>query len=112
MITATIPVQVATIEAETSTRQQNITTATRRGAVARIVRIIVAAGLTALLLWQSDPRAVWDAARGADWRFIVLACLLVAIDRVLMAYRWWTLLAPLDAAGRPPVKTVMRIFFV
>ena len=58
------------------------------------MRVIVAAGLTALLLWQSDPRAVWEAARGADWRFVVLACALVAIDRVLMAYRWWTLLAP------------------
>ncbi len=57
---------------------------------------------------------MWQAARGADWRFILLACALVAIDRVLMAYRWWTLLAPLDQAGgrRPPVATVMRIFFV
>ena len=80
---------------------------------------MIAAGLTALLLWQSDPKAVWQAARDADWRFIVLACALVAIDRVLMAYRWWTLLAPIDGLGRdpmlgrrPPVKTVMRIFFV
>jgi hypothetical protein len=121
MITATIPVQVATIETGTSTRQQNITTATRRGGLARIIRVVVAAGLTALLLWQSEPRAVWNAARGADWRFIVLACVLVAIDRVLMAYRWWTLLAPLadgrstvddGRSGRPPVNTVMRIFFV
>lgn len=86
------------------------------------MRVVVAAGLTALLLWQSDPRAVWQAARGADWRFVLLACALVAIDRVLMAYRWWTLLAPLgsgrpegrhDEIGlRPPVGTVMRIFFV
>ena len=68
--------------------------------------------MTALLLWQSDPRAVWQAARGADWRFILLACALVAIDRVLMAYRWWTLLAPLDPGRRPPLGTVMRIFFV
>jgi uncharacterized protein (TIRG00374 family) len=86
--------------------------------------VVIAAGLTALLLWQSDPKAVWQAARDADWRFIVLACVLVAIDRVLMAYRWWTLLAPLDAEGRPegrhyessgrrpPIGTVMRIFFV
>jgi hypothetical protein len=34
--------------------------------------VVIAAGLTALLLWQSDPKAVWQAARGADWRFIVL----------------------------------------
>jgi glycosyltransferase 2 family protein len=30
----------------------------------------------------------------------------------LMAYRWLTLLTPLDPAHRPPLATVMRIFFV
>ena len=48
-----------------------------KGRFARLVRILVAVGLTALLLWQSDPGAVWQAARGADWRFILLACALV-----------------------------------
>jgi uncharacterized protein (TIRG00374 family) len=83
-----------------------------RGAAARVLRVLVAVGLTALLLWQSDPRAVWQAARSADWRFILLACALVAIDRVLMAYRWLTLLAPLEPGRRPASGTVMRIFFV
>ena len=83
-----------------------------KGPFAQVLRILVAVGLTALLLWQSDPRAVWQAARGADWRFIVLACVLVAIDRVLMAYRWLTLLAPLHPDTRPPIGAVMRIFFV
>lgn len=112
MITATIPVQMPTIETGTGTRQQNTMTARRSGGLANVVRAVIAAGLTALLLWQSDPHAVWQAARGADWRFIVLACTLVAIDRVLMAYRWLTLLAPLDPERRPPLGTVMRIFFV
>ena len=53
-----------------------------------------------------------EAARGADWRFIVLACVLVFIDRVLMAYRWLTLLAPLHPDTRPPFGAVMRMFFV
>jgi uncharacterized protein (TIRG00374 family) len=113
MITATIPVQMATIETGASTREQNITTTTRPGGFARVVRAIIAAGLTAVLLWLSDPRAVWQAAGGADWRFVLLACALVVIDRVLMAYRWWTLLVPLDRESRrPPVRIVMRIFFV
>jgi len=97
MITATIPVQMATIETGTSTRQQNTTTAARPGGLARVTRVVIAVGLTALLLWQSGPRAVWNAARTADWRFIALACAFVALDRVLMAYRWWTLLAPLSS---------------
>ena len=101
MITATIPVQMPTIETGSSTRQQNTTSAAWSGGFARAARVVIAAGLTALLLWQSDPKAVWQAARDADWRFIVLACTLVATDRVLMAYRWWTLLAPIDGSGRP-----------
>lgn len=133
---------MATIETGTRTRQQNTTTATRPRVFARVARVVVAVGLTALLLWQSDPRAVWEAARAADWRFILLACALVALDRVLMAYRWWTLLAPVDRSRpegrhyesavrsadpqvgetvrsadlqvghRPPVGTVLRIFFI
>ena len=116
---------MATIETGRSTRQQNTTTASPRGGFARVARVVIAIGLTALLLWQSDPRAVWETARGAAWRFILLACALVAIDRVLMAYRWWTLLAPVGrndvrraglqaarAGGRPPLAAVMRIFFV
>ncbi len=75
-----------------------------KGPFAQVFRMLVAVGLTALLLWQSDPRAVWQAARGADWRFILLACALVAVDRVLMAYRWWTLLAPLDQVGENAVR--------
>jgi len=63
-------------------------------------------------LWQSDPAAVWDAARGAAWRYIVIACLLVLVDRALMAYRWLKLLSPLDPRQRPPVMAVMRVFFV
>jgi uncharacterized protein (TIRG00374 family) len=101
---------MATIETATSTRQQNTTTASPWGGFARVARVVIAIGLTALLLWQSDPGAVWHAARGADWRFLLLACVLVAIDRVLMAYRWWTLLA--TVGRRPPLGTVMRIFFV
>ena len=77
-----------------------------------MIRAIVAIGLTAALLWQSDPRDVWQAARGTDLRFVLLACALVVLDRVLMAYRWITLLTPLDPQHRPPFGTVMRIFFV
>jgi uncharacterized protein (TIRG00374 family) len=72
----------------------------------------VAVALTALLLWQSDPAAVLEAARGADVRFIVLACALVIADRALMAYRWLALLAPLEPGTRPSLSAVMRIFFV
>jgi glycosyltransferase 2 family protein len=83
-----------------------------RGAFARVIRLAVAVGLTALLFWKSDPSAVFAAARGAGIGWIFLACALVVVDRALMAYRWLTLLSPLDASRRPPFSVVMRVFFV
>jgi hypothetical protein len=83
-----------------------------KGPLARVVRILIAVGLTAFLLWHSDPSAVLSAARGADLRFILLACVLVFVDRALMAYRWLRLLSPLDPALRPPFLVLMRVFFV
>lgn len=75
-------------------------------------RIFVAVALTAFVLWQSDPAAVTRAAAGTDWRFIVLALGLVVVDRALMAYRWLVLLCPLPDAERPPLRALLRIFFV
>lgn len=78
----------------------------------RLVRILVAAGLTAFLLWKSDPAAVLRAARAADLSWILLAVLLVLLDRALMAYRWLVLLRPLASASHLALWPVMRIFFV
>jgi hypothetical protein len=83
-----------------------------RGALARVTRLAVAVGLTALLFWKSDPSAVLASARGAGFGLILLACALVVVDRALMAYRWLTLLSPLDPSRRPPFFVVMRVFFV
>ena len=109
MITATMPVQVATIRSEASTRQQNITS---KGRLALPVRIVIAVLLTALVLWQTDVPAIVNATRTARLDYILLACGLVILDRALMAYRWLTLLSPLAPADRPQISTVMRVFFV
>ncbi len=83
-----------------------------KGRFARLIRIAVAVGLTGFLLWKSDPAAVVAATRGAEAGLIFLACALVVADRALMAYRWLTLLSPLDPSQRPPFSVVMRVFFV
>jgi uncharacterized protein (TIRG00374 family) len=77
-----------------------------------ILRVAVAAGLTAYILWKSQPRAVLAAAAGADWWPVGAACLLVLVDRALMAYRWVALLWTIDRRARPPLTAVIRIFFV
>ena len=84
----------------------------RRGVVSGLVRLAVAAGLTAYILWKSHPRAVLAAAAGADWRPFAVAVLLVLVDRALMAYRWVVLLNTLDPADRPPLPGILRVFFI
>jgi uncharacterized protein (TIRG00374 family) len=75
-------------------------------------RLAVAGGLTAYILWKSDPRAVLAATAGADWRPMAVAVLLVLVDRALMAYRWVVLLCTVDRALRPSLGALLRIFFV
>ena len=72
----------------------------------------MAGGLTAYILWKSDPRAVLAATAGADWRPMAAAVLLVLVDRALMAYRWVVLLCTVDRALRPSLGALLRIFFV
>ena len=78
----------------------------------RALRLLIAAGLFALLLWYSNPREVGETLAGADWRWIGAAVALVLADRALMAWRWIALLAPIAHGTRPPMSAVLRIFFV
>lgn len=78
----------------------------------RIIRPLIAILLTAYVLWRASPSAVLRAAAGTDLRWIALAIALVIVDRALMAYRWIVLLCPIDAHARPPLLSVLRVFFV
>ena len=77
-----------------------------------MARLLVAAGLSAYILYKSDPAAVLAAAAGADWYQIGVAVVLVLLDRTLMAYRWVVLLGTIERRHRPALVEVMRIFFV
>ena len=76
-----------------------------------LARLAVAAGLTAYILWTSEPRAALDALARAEWRWLAAAIALVLADRALNAYRWLVLLRPI-AGARPPLSAVLRVFFV
>ncbi len=78
----------------------------------RFFRILVAAGLTAFVLYKSHPSDVVRAAAGADLRWIGAAIALVLVDRTLMALRWIDLLSALTPGSRPRFAIVLRIFFV
>lgn len=77
-----------------------------------LARALFAIALTGYLLWKSNPGDVWRAAANARVPPIVVAVLLVFVDRSLMAYRWLVLLRPIPSARRPTFATIMRIFFV
>ena len=86
-----------------------------RSAAARVgalARPAVAIALTAYVLWKSHPREVLRALAPADWRPILIAVLLVLADRALNLYRWVVLLCIVDRARRPPLPSILRIFFV
>ncbi|HUF24919.1 MAG TPA: lysylphosphatidylglycerol synthase transmembrane domain-containing protein [Vicinamibacterales bacterium] len=74
--------------------------------------MLVAAGLTAIIIWQADPREVGRHLADLDWRYAGAAVMLVLVDRTLMALRWIALLAPLAPGTRPSIGALMRIFFV
>jgi glycosyltransferase 2 family protein len=76
-----------------------------------VLRLLVAIGLTLWAFWAANPRQVGEAFARTSWPWVLLACLLVLVDRVLMAQRWLTLLNPLGPR-KPPTATLVRIFFV
>lgn len=78
----------------------------------RLLRLIVAAGLTGLLLWKSNPAEIVRIAAHASPSWILWSCGLVVFDRALMAWRWLLLLGPLTTGARPPLWGVMRVFFI
>lgn len=83
-----------------------------RPSAASLGRVAVAVGLTAYMLWKSDPGQVGRALADARLAPILAACALVLLDRALMAYRWLVLLRPFSTADGPSFGAVMRVFFV
>jgi uncharacterized protein (TIRG00374 family) len=80
--------------------------------LSRVLRLAVAVGLTAIILWKADPRTVAHITAGADPMWVVAAVLLVLFDRALMAWRWMDLLCALTPGSRPSFGIVLRTFFV
>lgn len=81
-----------------------------------LVRLSVAVGLTALILWRSDPALVLEHARNASPGPLLVAVALVIADRTLMALRWLWLLGPFtrrpDGGHTVRLGTALHVFFV
>ena len=84
----------------------------RRPSGGALVRVAVAAGLTAYVLWQSNPSEIARALARANWWLVAAAVGLALVDRAVNAYRWFLLLRPLSPAARPPAGAILRVFFV
>ena len=83
-----------------------------RPARGALLRLIFAAALVGVTLWHSDPRDVWKICARASLAPLLVALVLAAMDRALMAYRWFVLLRALEERRLPPFWTILRIFFV
>jgi Uncharacterised protein family (UPF0104). len=81
-------------------------------ALSRILRILVAVVLTAIVFYTAHPSDVIRAGARADLRWLSATVGLVLLDRTLMALRWIDLLSALTPGSRPRVRGVLRIFFV
>jgi uncharacterized protein (TIRG00374 family) len=77
-----------------------------------LLRLAVAAGVTAYLLFKAHPGEVVAATAQAQLTPIVIAIVLVLIDRTLMAWRSLLLLRPFPAANRVAFRDLMHVFFV
>lgn len=91
----------------------NTTTARRRGpSWGGLVRVAIAAGLTAWMLAKSHPAQVLDHAQSMRIAPLLWALALVLVDRTLMAYRWLLLLRPYPSTRHASFFSLLRIFFV
>jgi glycosyltransferase 2 family protein len=77
-----------------------------------LVRLAIAAGLTAWLFHKSHPAEVITFTAQARILPLLIALALVLLDRTLMAYRSLQLLRPYPAAHRVPFLQLLRVFFV
>jgi uncharacterized protein (TIRG00374 family) len=80
--------------------------------LARLLRIVIAVGLTAVVIWNAHPATVLRTVAAADARWVLASVLLVLLDRSLMAWRWMDLLCALTPGSRPPFAVILRTFFV
>jgi glycosyltransferase 2 family protein len=77
-----------------------------------LFRLAFALALLGYTFWRADPRDVWEVCTRATFLPLLIAAVLVIVDRAIMAYRWFVLLRPLEGQNLPPFRTILRIFFV
>ncbi len=65
-----------------------------------------------MVLWRVRPGPIVDAVARTNLWWIAAALGLVLLDRLLMAGRWLLLLRTLDRSQRPPLRAVLRVFFI
>jgi uncharacterized protein (TIRG00374 family) len=78
----------------------------------RVLRIAVAGGLFWLAVRGVEWTRVWDGVAAASWRWLAAAAVLTLIDRMVMAWRWITLLRAIEANRPLQSWALMRVFFV
>lgn len=72
--------------------------------------------LAVALMWLATRNVPWPEVFGAiargSWYWFAICLVLVAVDRVLMAWRWIALLRAAETSVRVPLRHLVRLFFV
>ena len=75
-----------------------------------LIKLIISAGLLILLFTLFDFRESWNALRGMDYRYFVLAFILFQGSLVIRSFRWRFLL---DAVQVPvPIHRLLYLYYV
>jgi glycosyltransferase 2 family protein len=75
-----------------------------------LLKFGVSAGLLCVLFRTMDVRESWDALRGMNWGFFLIALLLLWLTKLIRAYRWRVLLDAVDV--RVPVLRLTYLYVV
>jgi uncharacterized protein (TIRG00374 family) len=77
-----------------------------------LIRLAIAGGLLWVVLREVDLAGFGRALRSAAPGWLLVAVLLVLVDRTLTAVRWLMLLRAIEPGLARPLSRILRIFFV
>jgi uncharacterized protein (TIRG00374 family) len=79
-----------------------------------LIRILVSAGLLALVIWLADWRAIGSVLKTVELKWVSVAFVMSAADRVILNFRWQILLAARGVLVRflPLFRTLLAANFL
>jgi glycosyltransferase 2 family protein len=101
---------VAVVGAERMAEPAVVERPSRRMKLSTLVKLAVAVGLMAVILWRSGLEALLQTFAAADWRWVALAVGSASLAMVINVVRWQLMLRGQEAD--PPLGSLVRLYLV